>query len=654
MVWGDDNAVLDEIVHAVGECVVPIFSADGFEGTGFFVAPGLVLTCSHVLHADPTTHNWLAFTKDGEGPPGEPGSACDVTADEGGSGGRIRILKVLQRRPEYSSGPSGCEFSLPDLALLRVDALGKRCALVDWPSPQPTDRELVAVGVRVDADRNILDAAFTVPLTLVRKKFGAWELKALDTAMDIVGGMSGSPVIDLRTGAVVAIIKGNRSNAGVKAVPLSAALDQLDRDNVTKTGRPTPMWAEHDQHHAADGYWPARIDRLTTPQNRPDARALAGLFGILADMQVPDHLPYQAVTTMLGRLPDQPEAPLRTPAEGIRKLVQSPPEGGTTAAILRYLGMLCHGNTTSDPCQTWARELAERERLEFVLIPLADSRTSEQIHPGALLVFRPVDVKERQFTLTVWTVDTQGIFVNRWQDLKKRFSADQVRKGVGVADILQQALSDLRSEVGGDGAFLLEFVVPETLRDIEPAAWTIYRNGHVVGERHVVVMRDFRRFDWDGEDRARQRQWWQRAAEMNSVPLSRVECRHLPHVQPDSNGFTATAVVFPAPTGRNGRAHDVFEEYMYQGGAAAVWPLSPCPDHPRKASRTATSDPCRGDVSATEITETLDGVMLHDFAFRLWQSPRSAQGVTGLAILYDDPTRRPPAQEYRIPARNGT
>ncbi|NUR61375.1 MAG: trypsin-like peptidase domain-containing protein [Catenulispora sp.] len=654
MVWGDDNAVLDEIVHAVGECVVPIFSEDGFEGTGFFVAPGLVLTCSHVLHAEPTTHNWLAFAE-GEGEGGradESGSAGDGTTDEDGTGDRIRILEVLQRRPERGTGSSSSEFSLPDLALLRVDAPGRRCALVDWPSPQPTGRELVAVGVRAGSNRNILDAAFQVPLRLRHKKSGSWGLEATDAEMTIVGGMSGSPVLDTRTGAVVAIIKGNRSNAGVKAVPLSAALDQIDRDNVTKTGSPTPMWAEHDRHHAADEYWPARIDLLTTVRNRPDARALARLFGILADMPVPDHLPYQAVTALVGRLPHQPEAPLRTAAEGIRKLVQSPPEGGATAAILRYLGTLCHGHAASDLCEAWARELAGREGQEFVLIAPAQAPTTEQTQPGVLLVFRPTDSKERRFTVTVWTVDAQGVFRKRWEE-PTVFSADHVRKGIGVGDILQQALSDLRSEVGGAGALLVEFVVPETLRDMDPAAWTIYRNGHVVGQRHVVVIRDFRRFDRDGEDREQQRQWWQRAAGMTSVPLSRLECLQLPQARRDSNGFAQTAVVFPGPTGRDTRAHEAFEEYMYQGGAAAVWPLSPCPDHPRRSSRAATRGPCRGDVYAAHITHTLNGVMLQDFAFRLWQIHRSAQGSTGLAILYDDPNRRPPAQEYRSPARSG-
>ena len=206
-------------------CVVRIDDGTGsFRGTGFFVAPGLVLTCAHVVHgADGPQVRWQ-----------------DNAA----------LAKVVDAAPQLGSVSTPADYPLPDLAVLEVERTR------EWHHPcVALANESPVLGMSPDV---LYLAGYTVEhgvspaLTGVTTEF---ESPVIEDGHEfyklkhgqVVGGFSGSPLLNIRVGLVAGIIessRGRHANLGGFAVPVA----QLA---VLFPG----VFEANRRYHASDSRW---------------------------------------------------------------------------------------------------------------------------------------------------------------------------------------------------------------------------------------------------------------------------------------------------------------------------------------------------------------------------------------------------------------
>lgn len=173
------------------QCTVRLKVLDSI-GTGFFVAPGKVLTCAHVVEAAQKNPGLIQLSFNG------------------------RELKVL--------GLNCLPKPYPDLALLSVDVRDHPCAYLD-PSVESRDplyaygymREFpggASVTVEYEGPARIDDEKW-----LLRFKFG-----------QIIPGYSGSPLLNTHTWRVCGVMKSTRDRAtdlGGGGIPTKVVLSEL-------------------------------------------------------------------------------------------------------------------------------------------------------------------------------------------------------------------------------------------------------------------------------------------------------------------------------------------------------------------------------------------------------------------------------------------
>ncbi|MEU4926758.1 trypsin-like peptidase domain-containing protein [Streptomyces yokosukanensis] len=213
---------------------------DPYWGSGFFIAPGWLLTCAHVVGTGGAavcrgeramTVTWLEPV---------PGGWAERT----GSG----TARLLAPRPEAArTVPSRWPF--PDLALVRVAGAD------DVPCLWLADRE---AGPRTRVGL----FGWSVQTGELGIRYGEGELAGADAQALLlagnlpVGGLSGGPVLDLRHGCVIGVIKGRGAQDGV-AAPVTALYELLDLQGGGETVR--EVLRAHDLHHLR------RLDDASSP-----------------------------------------------------------------------------------------------------------------------------------------------------------------------------------------------------------------------------------------------------------------------------------------------------------------------------------------------------------------------------------------------------
>ena len=195
-------------------CTVRVDIGGTPKGSGFFVAPGIVVTCAHVVESQRLS-------------PGDTDPAIDIVL----SGSNER--HAVQRR-------SGGDWHEDDVALLQlVNPVEHSCVLLaagllprdplhsfGFPDNHPE-----GIPTSLDAD------GFTGDNRLLRITEG-----------QVRGGMSGSPVYNVRTGAVCAMVKKStdpRSDLGGYGIRVETLL-QLD---------PRIFQTENQRYHDANQEW---------------------------------------------------------------------------------------------------------------------------------------------------------------------------------------------------------------------------------------------------------------------------------------------------------------------------------------------------------------------------------------------------------------
>ncbi|MGW1804520.1 VMAP-C domain-containing protein [Streptomyces sp. NPDC002078] len=204
---------------------------DPYWGSGFFIAPGWLLTCAHVVGKggaevcrgeSAMSVTWLERT------------FADGWTERTGTG----TARLLAPRPEAAQAVRD-RWSFPDLALVQVTGAD------DVPCLWLADRE---AGPRTPVGLY----GWSVQTGELGIRHGDGELAGADaralllTGSLPVGGLSGGPVLDLRHGSVIGVIKGRRTEDGV-AVPVTALSELLGLRDGGRTVR--EVLRAHDLHH---------------------------------------------------------------------------------------------------------------------------------------------------------------------------------------------------------------------------------------------------------------------------------------------------------------------------------------------------------------------------------------------------------------------
>lgn len=219
-------------------------NADRFWGSGFFIAPGWVLTCAHVVG-------------NGGGGVLDGATGIDITDWQGNtSEGRVELALP---RLEHPDAPSR-RWPLPDLALVEVAGAGEAECL--WLS----DRSAVA-----PAPASLHGwSRETGELAL---RFGTGTVTGWDAGGRAlllrgetpVAGCSGGPVVDTARGAVIGVSKGRGPDGGGLAVPVTELREIAD----TRPGRDLlhRLVRGHDRHHLRRYRQPDTASSWTDLQN---------------------------------------------------------------------------------------------------------------------------------------------------------------------------------------------------------------------------------------------------------------------------------------------------------------------------------------------------------------------------------------------------
>jgi hypothetical protein len=222
-------------------------------GAGFFVAPGMVVTCMHVIGSSTTlTVRW---DRDDEGTTEAPVTRCAERLDDRG-----RPIPAL-------------DWDYPDIAVLEIDGLfGHPCVAIDHAWPGGADSFQV-FGYPSEGGATLLTPA----RLSYRGTHGTVPTLFLDLASDTIKpGMSGAPLLNLRTGGVCGVIVASKDisqPSGALAIPWSAV--EADLDDVETA---------NEAFHQRDSRWEDLRRRMTVeppPLGRtsPVAMAAAGAVG---------------------------------------------------------------------------------------------------------------------------------------------------------------------------------------------------------------------------------------------------------------------------------------------------------------------------------------------------------------------------------------
>ncbi|MFD0524674.1 VMAP-C domain-containing protein [Paractinoplanes durhamensis] len=605
--------------HVLGlltECVVQVVGTTD-TGSGVLIAPGFVLTCAHVVRSDPAvTVKWHGNSYAG---------SKVVFASQAPS----RRTKV---------------WGYPDLAIVAVDIPNHPCAKLDFRTPR-LDDPLHAQGF---ADK--YDQGWAIDSATPRydgTSGGFWQVAVGEFAR----GMSGGPVLNVRTGGVCALVKTSRQPGAAQGGLLAPihGLRQADRDLYQAVVR------GHDRYHA-DGSRPwsrhldALIDDEPTGRHHRKRWELTPaeeriLRGVLAGMPAAgDHA---ARFESAGPSPaPQDHRPLLDHGDVVTELAELMPGDGLPY-VLRFAAALVAASApgTADDLYRWLLLSAgAMQRSEEMLSFLQSPERPPDVE-SVMIRLRPSGHDCTKYDLTVWNRHASGTVVARITDPQAK-PFEEVKQR--IFEILPEQIDALAHAPGGspsDLPVMIEFFLPVELMDETFEAWTPWpEQWSRLGRRHPTVVRDLRRTtgalrvgDWERRFRSLQ------GDRVGSV-LEVVGCDdEIDHESMEGRlqlrGNLAVLALGSSPLrSGTGPALDVG---LYSGVPVLIW---------RRASCTGTDGPeCPGRHFLDDLRRELADVHGSDLPRRVWALRNEAAGRRDdthcgaqLVLLWDDPNRRPP------------
>ncbi|MFI5616324.1 trypsin-like peptidase domain-containing protein [Streptomyces sp. NPDC051567] len=344
-------------------------------GSGFFIAPGWVLTCAHVIGEGGAA---VRLTGREVGITFSSGSRAGTGAATGTVAGRVECVlpeRLDERRPARQA-----LWDLPDLALIRVLAPVSHACVWLTDRSRPRFDEVAYFGCTEDLGT----PEITGRTTRLRGTAGNGAAIRLGADDEIEPGMSGGPVVDLARGEVVGVVKARRHTGGGGLAVSVVQLRTLPTAGRGQVGLYRRIMQAHDLHHYDQHLsdldsrrtWTDVRDELPAPETGPyeERRRLTPgewttLCGLLAELPPPGSS--EAVRALVeaarGEEPDPaPAAPLSW-RDGLG-LLHDPPGGtGEAAAVLRYATDVSVADHREPPAPgadeelwDWVRATAER------------------------------------------------------------------------------------------------------------------------------------------------------------------------------------------------------------------------------------------------------------------------------------------------------
>lgn len=208
----------DALPHLLSRCTVRLVVNGGVEfGTGFFVAPGYLLTCAHVVDDAHQNHGRIDASWNGQ-----------------------KYAATIEQITDKTH---------PDLALLKIAGLSHH-PCVYLSSAASLGDDLYTYGYTENYPQGE-PATFTYE----GQHQGAVDLLKLKLG-DVKPGFSGSPLLNLRTGAVCGVMKRTRGEdtlLGGRAVPIARVLETFPEIKPLQ-----------EQFHRQDSRWAEAL----APQQR--------------------------------------------------------------------------------------------------------------------------------------------------------------------------------------------------------------------------------------------------------------------------------------------------------------------------------------------------------------------------------------------------
>ena len=249
---------VDPLLELLSACVVRIDRDGQFSGTGFLVARGEVLTCAHVVHGGKPLTVTLA---DGTACAGAPATPLLAPDD-----------------------PAASFYAYPDAALLRLDAApeGHLCVRLDAAPAAAGDRfHLIGFTKGEHAAQAVVRSGAALRVETLLSEDGHTLVKFREG--QVIGGFSGGPLLNSRSGTVSAVVESTRSGTtalGGFGVPIAAIAAALDPGLLARNTAAT-----------ADGRWARAVEQQSTAaMERAGHRELLPLLDAMVALEPGDDM----------------------------------------------------------------------------------------------------------------------------------------------------------------------------------------------------------------------------------------------------------------------------------------------------------------------------------------------------------------------------
>ncbi|MBQ1019820.1 trypsin-like peptidase domain-containing protein [Micromonospora sp. D93] len=609
------NNPLGKLTELAAACLVRIGTslreAHDEGGSGVWIAPGVVLTCAHVVRG---------------------GLATDV---EVGWGAHILRGRVTDHTPNESVTDL---WSYPDLAVIEVaDAPSHPCA---WLTETPPIEQLTAFGHAASLGDGLK------PLSVIGRCGGTYFFGSGQFAKfsgnEVVPGMSGGPVLDLQQGAVCGIMSstlGEGADRGGYLVPVSAlrCLGQRRRRDLLNA---------HDRFHGANPEWtdiraqmpPSML--LSSPVKPAEEVELLALLAQLDAPEPDELLSFVALNSATGRLPDPPAGCLRDVVCSLLDSVDS--ASGEVLALLRLIHELIGSapRTEHVGLYHWATAFAAQHHRLPDLRRLRTEPARSSVPPGGTvsveIAYGAAQVDRFRLAVSVHPARQAARLI--YQDKEPVHRLNDLMQI--VSDQLRTALTLL----GGNAQ--VEFVVPIELFDVPFDDLQPLHRFTTLGRKFRVVLRDYDRqsnplvrYDWERRwNHARSTSWrshWITCTDNLSADEFSAEL--------EQHADTALVALGRRPSSAR-HVRELLQVALESGVPVAVWRRDACAEHDREA---ADSD-CSGARFLTSVRPVLDETAIDELPETVRQLRNRAVGQSPspadvscqcTVLLYDKPAR---------------
>ncbi|MFI9175463.1 VMAP-C domain-containing protein [Streptomyces lincolnensis] len=629
------------------------------QGSGFFVAPGFVLTCAHVAGervGDQVRLHWRGVDHE----------AVVLSASEANTGGN------------WSMWP------YPDLAVLELPdpPADHPCVLLDEQSPW--DGTLVTVAGFTNLLDDDVAAARSPVLTVGGRTFHHGHPLVELVAGEINLGLSGGPVLSHESGGVCAVVKATRqehSAMGGFATPVDA-LRLLDPDVYRR------VMTAHDRFHdGGDDQWSHLADRVETAGGEPDAlewpaARLSTAEGrrfrrLLADLPESGSCDRPAhAAAFLAAAPagtPQPDLPLLMHRDVYAELAALiPPEADELPYELAYCADLARTFATgpagkaSAPGPLYQEVLLVAGRLGLnAQAPQRLACASSQAHLSSVIGRVRHSRRDRSlYQVMVWRYHTPHEIVPAAPESPALPLGEAL---TCLARLLTEQI-DLMGGMSRPG--LVELILPHKVLDEDFTDWKLWPANpfSTLGRKQYVVVRPLERQEDPGLQHAWEQRWSQLGAKTVSEALVCVCGRGRQRQETLDAAFNndpALAALALAGSPRSGPVAQAYKVAVASGIPMMVWSrgAAPSPLPQERVCGIPGRDSCPVSEFLAQARRTLDGIRRDEVPARIRTVRNDAltdevENHFGecVVLLWDDPTRQiprtllapvPPAEEGR-------